>query len=166
LPIFAEAEEMLQEKVKEIQGAQVERKKFSIALHYRNVKEEDVKPLEEAFDEVCTHFERLRKSLGKKIFELQPTIDWNKGKALLWFLDFLHLDNPDVIPFYIGDDVTDEDAFNVLQEKGIGILVAEDEQTSAATYRLKDTDAVRQFFQMLIHFFEKKDSWSLIYKGF
>ncbi|MGA1824615.1 MAG: trehalose-phosphatase, partial [bacterium] len=166
LPDLDKAEAMLKEKVGDIQGAQVERKKFSIALHYRNVQEEDVERIEDEFDEVCALFERLRKASGKKIFELQPAIDWDKGKALLWFLDFLNLNHPDVIPLYIGDDVTDEDAFKALQEKGIGIVVAESDKESAAAYRLHDPEAVQEFFQMLILFFERKDSWSLIYKGF
>lgn len=41
-------------------------------------------------------------------------IDWDKGKALLHLLTALGLNNqPDVVPIYIGDDKTDEDAFQV-----------------------------------------------------
>lgn len=39
---------------------------------------------------------------------------WNKGCALEYFLDNLGFENSnDVLPIYIGDDQTDEDAFEV-----------------------------------------------------
>ncbi len=34
----------------------------------------------------------LRMTGGKKIFELRPAIDWDKGKALRWLIDAAGLD--------------------------------------------------------------------------
>jgi trehalose-phosphatase len=41
-----------------------------------------------------------------------------------------------VLPFYLGDDTTDEDAFAVLQGRGIGILVGCPTRETAARYVL------------------------------
>jgi len=47
----------------------------------------------------------------------------------------------EVVPLYIGDDVTDEDAFRALGDKGITVRVGELEG-SRAKYYLKDTNEV------------------------
>ena len=55
-------------------------------------------------------------------------VDWDKGKALLHLLAALGLgEDMGVLPIYIGDDRTDEDAFRALRARhlgGIGILVS------------------------------------------
>ena len=56
----------------------------------------------------------LRKGLGKKVFELRPASEWHKGKAVVWLLEALGLAGSDALPVYLGDDVTDEDAFGAV----------------------------------------------------
>ena len=73
---------------------------------------------------------------GKKVYELLPDIDWDKGKAVLWLLETLELERGKVLPIYIGDDRTDEDAFSALENRGVGILVSEQPQVTAASYWL------------------------------
>jgi trehalose 6-phosphate phosphatase len=150
LPALDQAEKELEEKLGTIEGARVERKKFAIAVHYRNVKEEEVESVKRTVEEVASSYPGLRRSGGKKIFELQPKIDWHKGKALLWLLEMMDLDKPHVVPFYIGDDLTDEDAFRSLKGLGLGIVVMERPRASEAQYRLSDTDEVARFLEALI----------------
>lgn len=46
--------------------------------------------------------------------EIRPSIKWDKGHALEYLLDTLGFGNStDALPLYIGDDLTDEDAFKV-----------------------------------------------------
>ncbi|MBI5585094.1 MAG: trehalose-phosphatase [Deltaproteobacteria bacterium] len=152
LPVLDQAEKELSRKLASIPGLLVERKKFAIAVHYRQVDPERVEGIEKVVDEVADRHPDLRKSYGKKIFELQPRVDWHKGKALFSLLRVLHLSGPDVLPFYIGDDVTDEDAFRALQGRGIGIVVRDQPQETAAAYSLKNPDEVREFLLRLLPF--------------
>jgi len=147
LPDLDAAEKQLAERLQAIPGARVERKRFAIAIHYREVADQDVSRVEAAVDEVHAQHDGLRKMGGKKIFELQPDVPWNKGRAVLWLAESLGLDHAGVSLIYIGDDVTDEHAFAALRDRdgGIGIRVASPEEETAARYYLKDCDEVQQF---------------------
>ena len=146
------AEDALREKLGSIRGSLVERKKYSIAVHYRNVDEEDVPELREAVERVHAGHPRLKSGHGKKVIELQPDIDWNKGRALLWILEALDLEGPRWIPLYIGDDVTDEYGFGALRTRengGVGIVVTEEGRFSEADLVLRDPEEVRVFLESL-----------------
>lgn len=155
LPALDRAEQALQERLDRIEGAQVERKKFAIAVHFRRVADERLIEVEKAVDDVLSFSGPLRKTGGKMIFELRPDIDWDKGKALSWLLQQLELDRRDVLPFYIGDDLTDEDALRAIEAHGIGILVRAEERATSARYALEDTFEVRIFLQTLCNCLEE-----------
>jgi trehalose-phosphatase len=149
LPALDVAEKELREKLAGIAGALIERKRFSIATHYRKVNESDFPKLERAVGEVAEQHRELRRMEGKKVYELLPDIDWDKGKAVLWLLENLGLEHGKVRPIYIGDDRTDEDAFCALEQRGVGILVSEEPRPTAASYSLKDPAEVEQFLREL-----------------
>ena len=150
LPALDQAGKALSQKLDAVSGLLVERKKFAVAIHYRRVDPEKVEQVEAVVDKVAADLPKLRKAFGKKIFELQPKTDWHKGKALFSLLGALDLDRDDVLPFYIGDDVTDEDAFRALKGRGIGIVVRDKPYETAAAYSLKNPDEVREFLLKLI----------------
>ena len=149
LPVLDKAQSALERRLSGIHGAVVERKKFSIAAHYRNVERGKEKAVEDAVDRVLSDHPVLRKSGGKKIYELQPDMDWNKGKALQWLMETLKIWGTDVLSLYIGDDVTDEDAFRALRGRGIGIIVRDEPRSTAAQYALEDPEEVRRFLDRL-----------------
>jgi len=151
LPDLDSAERELRKRIEPIPGARVERKRFAIANHYRNVANADVRKVEAAVREVQSRHGRLRMSGGKKVYELRPDIDWDKGRAVLWLLEALGLDGDAVLPFYLGDDVTDEDAFRVLAERGIGVLVGTPSYGTHASYGLGDTAEVERFLTGLVN---------------
>lgn len=149
-PALQDAADRLERRVGDIGGALIERKKYAVALHYRLVADEDLAAIDYAMEEVAARHPDLRRTGGKKVHELRPNIEWDKGKAVTWLLGALGLDEPDVLPFYLGDDETDEDAFRALQQRGIGILVAEQPGDSYAHYLLRDTEEARVFLRHLI----------------
>jgi trehalose 6-phosphate phosphatase len=150
LPVLDMAETELREALDEIPDAQLERKHFSVAAHYRNVKENDAFRVALALDAVAARHRELRRINGKKVYELLPDIEWDKGKAVLWLLDTLGLEQGNVLPIYIGDDRTDEDAFRALKGRGVGILVSDESQPTSATYSLKNPSEVECFLRALI----------------
>ncbi len=81
---------------------------------------------------------------------MRPDIAWDKGRAVLWLLEALRLDRSGVLPFYLGDDVTDEDAFKALADCGIGVLVGSPSYLTNATYGLRDTGEVGDFLNGMI----------------
>jgi len=151
LPALDKAEIDLRRRLAGIPGAQVERKRFSVAVHYRRVAAGQTRAVERMVDEVLKLCQGLRRGYGKKVYELQPDLDWNKGQAVLWLMRRLGLTPEETRPIYIGDDVTDEDAFCVLQEIGAGIVVhgGEERQTFAG-YELVDPEEVQRFLQKLV----------------
>jgi alpha,alpha-trehalase len=150
LPDLDEAENQLRDRVEAIAGAHVERKRFAIAVHYREVAESDVDRVETIVDRVIEEHQQLRKRSGKKIFELQPDVPWDKGRAVCWLIEKLELDRANVLPMYLGDDTTDEDAFPALRDRGIGIRIGAPEEPTQADYILQNPDEVKQFFQKLL----------------
>ncbi|MWJ29057.1 trehalose-phosphatase [Halomonas sp. ZH2S] len=163
LPALDRAEAELKQELNDIEGVIVERKRYAIAVHYRLVAEEHIEAIEEAVEHaVEVSASMLRRTGGKKIFELRPALSWDKGKALSWLLDALvhsgevEPGDKDILPLYFGDDETDEDAFKVLREgqgqgheQGLGLLVAEAPQSTEAHYWLEDPQAVGRFLQRL-----------------
>ena len=141
------AEMELREALDEIPGAQLERKHFSVAAHYRNVNENDACKVALAVETVAAKHRELRRMDGKKVYELLPDIDWNKGKAALWLLETLGLAGQNALPIYIGDDRTDEDAFRALEKRGVAILVSEHPQVTAANYWLNNPEEVERFLE-------------------
>src|SRR5438093_4024227 len=150
LPIMDAAEKELKEKLAGIHGILLERKRFSVAAHYRQANENGVNKVTRALNEAVARHGELRTIAGKKVFELQPNIDWNKGRAVFWLLETLGLEQPEVLPLYVGDDVTDEDAFRALRQRGVGIVVSELPRPTAARYALKSPAEVERFLRKIV----------------
>ena len=83
---------------------------------------------------------------GKMIIEIRPRVDWNKGTAVRWIQDRLQADG--ALPFIIGDDRTDEDAFDAIDD-AVTIRVGPEEST-VAQYCLPDQEAVGEMLHWLL----------------
>jgi len=143
-------ERKLGERLAGVEGHAVERKRFSIAVHYRRVAPQAAGTVKSIVDGVLADHPRLQLRHGKKVFEIQPDIEWDKGRAVLWILRRLGLDRAEVVPVYVGDDLTDEDAFQVLAGRGLCIAVRHDEaRQTAADYTVAATQEVKRLLEML-----------------
>jgi len=138
-----------------IAGVVLEDKGLCVGVHYRLVKREDMrsfmKGLHTAVDSFLVRGKVKIKS-GKKVFEIMPPSGWDKGKVVLWLLEQSRGDSKSgMLPLYIGDDATDEDAFEALGGKGVCVAVGRAGNTSAP-YNLKDTAEVAEFLNKLAEF--------------
>lgn len=137
----------LERGISSFAGTFIEDKGLILSLHYRQVDKKDIQGLKLIFDKTVSVYsakDTIRVKAGKMVFEIQPPVAWNKGKAALWLLarqSFALKGKPDVIPLYIGDDVTDEDAFKAFENRGITVRISETED-SRAKYYLKSADEV------------------------
>ena len=150
IPILARAAQDLEKAIGAINGVLVENKVYAVAAHYRLVKPEDMPDFRQRVEEVASSYPQLKLATGKKVIELKPDIAWDKGRATLWLLDTITPSGDAVLPIYIGDDVTDEDAFSALRSRGIGILVSKSPRETAAGFYLRDTDEVQLFLNRLL----------------
>lgn len=149
LDALAGAADDLERSVSSISGAWVERKRFAVAAHFRQVDDDRIPDVEAAVDRALAAHAGLRKTGGKRIFELRPDIAWDKGRALWSLFDRAGLTRGETLAVFVGDDVTDEDAFAALGDDGIGLVVADEARPTGADYRLENPDDVRVFLGRL-----------------
>jgi len=156
IPVVEAVTRRLEAELAGIEGAQVEPKRFTVAVHYRRAAPSDVSRMEAIVDRLVAEHPELRKAGGKKVWEIRPALDWDKGRAVEWLLRVMigdmGLDPEAVVPIYLGDDETDEDAFRALSRRdppGIGILVTPTPVATAARYTLRDPDEVRKLLEWL-----------------
>ncbi|KAI3458287.1 hypothetical protein Pfo_014950 [Paulownia fortunei] len=153
LPMIDEVFKSLVEITKDMVGAKVENNKFCVSVHYRNVDEKSWTIVGQAVQEILKEYPRLRLTHGRKVLEVRPILNWHKGKAVEFLLESLGLMNcDDVLPIYVGDDRTDEDAFKVLREgnRGYGIIVSSVPKESTAFYSLREPSEVMEFLKTLV----------------
>lgn len=126
-----------------IPGLTLERKQYAVALHYRAATPADSERAVHHVQRLVTVYQQTGAQIevvhGKKVIEVRAA-GINKGRALYALLTET---TPAPLPVYIGDDVTDEDAFReVNNSRGVSILVADPPHATAAQYYLPHPDAV------------------------
>ncbi|XVF53432.1 hypothetical protein PTKIN_Ptkin05aG0099000 [Pterospermum kingtungense] len=152
LPAIQEISIELEDQIREVQGARIEDNRFCISVHYRQVPPGDHEILKKKVKSLVENRPELRLTEGKMVLEVRPSIEWNKGDALNYLLDTLGFSNPkEVLPLYVGDDRTDEDAFKVIAAKrqGFPILVSSIPKDTRAWYSLRDPPEVLAFLLRL-----------------
>ncbi|MFC2001999.1 trehalose-phosphatase, partial [Chloroflexota bacterium] len=148
----------LSDKLNGVQGVIIEDKGLSLSVHYRLVKEAEENQVAEVFRQITTPLlgkGKIRVSSGKKVWEVRPPIDWHKGKAVATIMQEVKalLKLEQLLTIYLGDDTTDEDAFQILHRpQGWSIFVGPDNTPSKADYFLNSTSEVMTFLSRLLEF--------------
>ena len=143
----------LQHEVGTIPGIYLENKQLSLSVHYRKIDDESeqqrvVTIVQRVFNQ---HSNGLRLTSGKRVLEVRPDINWHKGKAMLFIIEEIEqARGARMLPIFVGDDTTDEDAFAVIEPPGAGVLVGPaDVATAATTYVRSPDEAVSLLEQLL-----------------
>lgn len=137
-PRLRKLEQTLRERLANIDGVLIQNKGLTLSIHYRLAQETAVKRVKKLLFEAVEREDakdRLEITEGKKVLEVRPPLEWNKGNAIEWLLEIYGI--PGSLPIFVGDDVTDEDGFSALNRiGGISILVGEATVSSTADYYL------------------------------
>jgi len=148
LPTLHRIAQTLEHSLAGVPGARLERKRFTVAVHFRLVANDDRARIDAAVDAALKDTPALRKTTGKAVYELRPRLDWDKGRAVRWLVE--HTSVPADRVMYIGDDDTDEDAFQALGTEDAGIIVTATPGRTHAQYRLSDPGEVAAFLAEIL----------------
>ncbi len=155
IPVLEQAAADLRDRLGSIPGVVVEHKRFGVAVHYRNAARDRVGEVAAAV-RAAGRGDGLRVTTGREVIELRPNIDWDKGKTLRWVIDHLQQAGSgareNLVPIFLGDDITDEDAFDAVRQDGIPIIVRHDDdgdRATAALFALDSPAQVSEFVERL-----------------
>jgi trehalose 6-phosphate synthase/phosphatase len=134
-----------------IRGVLIEDKGLSASVHFRLVEENALGDFFHLFNVTTQGYESaFRITSGKKVFELRPQGAWNKGDAVAWIMSAV---GGNRMPLYVGDDVTDEDAFRAIKGRGISVSVGD---CLGADYSLRGQEEVQLLLEFMMGLAEKR----------
>ncbi len=154
-PSFQILNRVLLATLRGIKGVFVEDKGLTLSVHYRKVDGTEEMRVGDAFKRIADPLSvtgRIRVTQGKKVYEIRPPVAWDKGNAIAWLIAKFRESSgkAEILPIYLGDDLTDEDGFAVIENNnGISIFVGEEDSRSIARYFLRSPDEVTEFLKML-----------------
>jgi len=150
---IAQAARQLAAAVAPIRGVVFENKTWSLSVHYR-LADPSVGPrLRATVDEIAERH-GLAVTSGKMIVEVRAPARVDKGTAVLALAKRLGGLGEGASLLFLGDDLTDEDAFRLLRARvplAVTVRVAEDPQTpTAAEFSVRDPAAVHELLEWLL----------------
>jgi trehalose-phosphatase len=142
----------LRRAVKPLAGVFVEDKVYSVVLHVRGASKADRLHAVTRFNALAEPFlaeGTVRLQPGDNVLELLPNVDWAKGDAVRAIMRHIEAEtNETAWPVYIGDDATDEDAFDEIGTNGLTIAVGK--RPAAAAFQVDDPAAVECFLKAIL----------------
>lgn len=144
-PELAAGRERLVAFALEHPGVLIEDKELTVAVHYRLAPQAEPKLAALAAGLAAASAGALVVERGKMVFELRPA-GKTKGTAIAEFM--AEAPFRDRTPVFVGDDLTDEHGFSVVNGRG-GLSVKVGEGSTQAQVRLAGVDAVREWLRGL-----------------
>jgi trehalose 6-phosphate phosphatase len=160
---LAEVRDKLRKALRGVPNASVEDKDLTLSVHYRNCVPRQVPSLKNIVTNAVHSLDpTLRITKGKKVLEIRPQTVWGKKWAVLELLkESSSTEQP--LSIYIGDDATDEEAFQMVRKRGIAVHVGKSKKT-AAQYYVKDVAEVLYFLKLILMIRTPAIPQSVLYK--
>ncbi|MDH4162637.1 MAG: bifunctional alpha,alpha-trehalose-phosphate synthase (UDP-forming)/trehalose-phosphatase [Nitrospirota bacterium] len=134
----------LRDALSTVPGVLIEDKGITASVHFRLVDPSLVGEVLRIFWDLARGYESsFRITTGKKVLEIRPRAAWDKGQAVGRIME---LKGRSLMPIYVGDDTTDEDAFRAIRGCGISISIG---PNAEADYFLRDQEEVGRFLDWL-----------------
>lgn len=150
IAVLERAADEVERRVADVPGAAVENTWFAVAVRYHDVDDARVTEVLTAVEEISHDHPELRVARGRRVVELRRDLEWDKGRALHWALEWV-APGP-ALPIYVGDDLTDEDALDAVERTGLGIVVRSDEhgdRFTAAHVAVEDLYGLVRILELL-----------------
>jgi len=143
--------ETLARRAPGVNGMRVEAKGLAVAVHYRHVAPDEIRRVEiELARAIREQGSRLKIFHGTKVIEVLPQVAWTKGECAEWIHERVGSTLPGrVLWLYVGDDWTDEHAFEVLSTRALTIRVGDLVPASKAAFRLEDVSEVQKLLTVM-----------------
>ncbi len=146
-PILRKIRKQLEKGLDSLPGVWVEDKGLTLSIHYRQARSQDRPRVPALFHEIAAPY-RLKRQIrvmsGKMVCEVRPPVHWTKGTVVAWLLarQSALARGEKILPIYLGDDLTDEDAFKALRTRGITVNVGAENLLTLAKYRVESSSEV------------------------
>jgi trehalose-phosphatase len=136
-------------------GLLLEDKTYALTCHVRLAPPDLAERALDEFEaiaepEIVAHV--LKTLPGAAALELLPSVDWHKGRAVEWIRSSVQSRVGDLVVVYLGDDRTDEDAFQSLGDDDLAVGVGDRTHTDLIDWRLAGPLSVGRLLGFLARF--------------
>lgn len=152
-PLLGDIARRLREVLDELPGVWLEDKTLTLTVHYRMAEPHEARVARLRASALLRPYQAKQQiwvTEGKQVLEVRPPVRWTKGTIVRWLLArraAVH-ETAQVLPIYLGDDVTDEDAFDALGRQGLTVAVGPLPGTKAR-YAVPSPREVHRFLRKL-----------------
>jgi len=134
-------------ELRPLPGAIVECKELTASVHYRGAPAtRHLEVQQTVYTAAAPYAAVFRINPGRQVMDILPRTSWHKGAAVKWINS--HLGGKEVLTIYLGDDSSDEDAFNVLSD---AVTIKVGAAATCARYRLSGPGAMHELLSWLAH---------------